>query len=147
MLQLNGGEVGDLTPEKEKKLVRKLWFTIVPIVFVVNATLFIDKDAISYSSLLGIFTDMGIDKAKYNNVQTFFYVGYLVGQIPSHLLFQRIPISKYITLATASWALISYCMLACKSYGGLSALRFFFGGSGIWYHALRRTHYQYVFHY
>lgn len=127
LLQLNGGEVGDLTPEKEKKLVRKLWFTIVPIVFVVNATLFIDKDAISYSSLLGVFTDMGIDKAKYNNVQTFFYVGYLVGQIPSHLLFQRIPISKYITLATASWALISYCMLACKSYGGLSALRLFLG--------------------
>lgn len=127
LLQQNGGDVGELTPEKEKKLVRKLWLTIVPTVFIVNATLFVDKDAISYSSLLGVFHDMGINKAKYNNIQTFFYVGYLVGQIPSHLLFQKIPISKYITLATAGWALISFCTLGCKSYAGMSVLRFFLG--------------------
>lgn len=127
LIQNYDGEIGELTPEKEKKLVRKLWLTVLPIVFVVNATLFIDKDAISYSSLLGVFHDMDINKAKYNNIQTYFYVGYLIGQIPSHLLFQKIPVSKYITLATGCWALISFCTLASKSYGGMSCLRFFLG--------------------
>lgn len=127
LVQEFGGDIPELTPEKERKLVRKLWLTIVPIVFIVNATLFIDKDAVSYASLLGIFPDMNIDKSKYNNIQTFFYVGYLVGQIPSHLIFQRVPISYYITGATAIWALISFATLGSKSYAGMSLLRFFLG--------------------
>lgn len=127
LIQSNGGEVGELTPEKEKKLFRKLLYTVLPIVFIVNATLFIDKDAISYTSLLGGFKDMHLTKQKYNNIQTYFYVGYLVGQIPSHLLFQKLPISKYITLATACWSLISFCTLASHSYAGMSVLRFFLG--------------------
>ncbi|KAH3669235.1 hypothetical protein OGAPHI_001356 [Ogataea philodendri] len=127
LIDQNGGKVAELTPEKEKKLKWKLWLTILPLVFVVNATLFIDKNAISYSSLTGVFKDMKLTKEDYNNTQTFFYVGYLVGQFPSHYLFQKFPISKYLTAATASWTLLSFCTLASKSYGGLSALRFFLG--------------------
>ncbi|TID13343.1 hypothetical protein CANINC_004941 [Pichia inconspicua] len=127
LVQKLDGKVPDFTPEQEKKLFRKLLFTIVPLVFMVNATLFIDKNAVGYSSLLGVFPDMNIDKAKYNNIQTFFYVGYFVGQVPSHLAFQKYPVSKYVTVITASWALISFCTLASKSYAGMSVLRLILG--------------------
>ncbi|VEU22874.1 DEKNAAC103951 [Brettanomyces naardenensis] len=127
LIEKNGGSVAELTPEKEKKLKRKLWLIIVPLVFLVNATLFIDKDAITYSPLLGVLKDMNMSKQDYNNVLTFFYVGYLLGQAPSHYIFQRIPLSKYISGTIAIWAILSFCTLGSKSYAGLSVLRFFLG--------------------
>jgi len=127
LIQQNGGDVGELTPEKEKKLRRKLWLTILPIVFIINATLFIDKDAISYSKLLGVYTDMNITANDYNNVLTYFYVGYILGQIPSHYLIQRLPISWYITGTLAIWSVLAFSTLASRSYGGLAATRFFLG--------------------
>lgn len=65
--QLNS-EVPELTPGKQKKLVKKLWLTIVPRTCLLNATLFIDKDAISYASLFGTFKCMGLNKSKFNNI-------------------------------------------------------------------------------
>lgn len=127
LIQQNGGSFGELTPEKERKLKRKLWLTIVPIVFVINATLFLDKDAISYSSLLGVYKDMHMDSDGYNNVLTFFYVGYILGQIPSHVLFQRLPMSWYVTGTLAIWSILALCTMGCKSYKGLVAIRFFLG--------------------
>ncbi|EGV60910.1 hypothetical protein CANTEDRAFT_132545 [Yamadazyma tenuis ATCC 10573] len=133
LIQKNGGTVAELTPEKERKLKIKLWLTIVPIAFLVNATLFIDKDAVTFSSLLGLFDDMGISSPDYNNIQTFFYLGYFVGQAPSHYLFQRFPVSKFISATLAVWAILSFCTLGCKSYAGMAVLRFLLGAfeSGI----------------
>lgn len=127
LIQKNGGDVGELTPEKEKKLVRKLWWTIVPITFVINATLFIDKDAITYSSLLGVYEDMHMDSDDYNNVLTFFYVGYILGQVPSHILFQKLPMSWYVTGTLGIWSVLAFSILGSTSYGGLAAIRFFLG--------------------
>lgn len=127
LVQKNGGDVGELTPEKEKKLKRKLWLTIVPMVFLINATLFIDKDAITFASLLGVFDDMKITSADYNNIQTFFYVGYIAGQAPSHYLFQKIPMSKYVAGTLLSWAVLSFATLGCKSYAGMAVLRALLG--------------------
>ncbi|KAG7714424.1 hypothetical protein KL929_004806 [Ogataea haglerorum] len=127
LMDQHDAEVAEISPEQEKKLVRKLWLTVLPLVCLVNATLFVDKNAISYASLTGVFQDMSLTKQDYNNIQTYFYVGYLLGQFPSHLAFQKLPISRYVTFVTATWCLLSLCTLGCKSYGGLSALRFFLG--------------------
>lgn len=85
-----------------------VWFTIFPIFFIVKETLFTDKDAISYSSLLGVFYDMGINKTKYNNVLTFFMSAIYWDKLRL-ICYSKMPIFKYITLAIASWALISFC--------------------------------------
>lgn len=126
-VQKNEGRIPELTREKERKLYRKLLLTVLPITFLVNATLFIDKDAIGYSSLLGVFEDLHMGTPQYNNVLTIFVCGYIAGSLPSHLLFQRIPMSKYITIATACWSLLCFCMLASKSFSGFAAIRFFLG--------------------
>ncbi|KAF6007848.1 hypothetical protein HII13_004522 [Brettanomyces bruxellensis] len=116
LISHSGDTIEPLTKEGEKKLKWKLWLTVLPLCFMVNATLFIDKDSISYSSLMGLWDDTGMNSADYNNVLTIFYVGYILGQIPSHYLFQRIPMSKFIVLTTALWSVLGYCMLGVKSY-------------------------------
>ncbi|GMF06441.1 unnamed protein product [Ambrosiozyma monospora] len=118
LLQQSGSEeLPDLTPAQEKKLYLKLWLTILPCCFFVNAILFTDKDAIAYSQLLGVWEDMHFGKQQYNNIQTYYYVGYILGQIPSHYLFQRLPLSKFISGVVFIWSLLSFCTIGSSSYG------------------------------
>lgn len=92
ILEDHGDEFGPLTPEKETKLRRKLYWHVMGLLSAINLLLFvccvqdamsiifadlfqIDKSTLGYSALLGLFEETGIDKAQYNNLGTFFYVG------------------------------------------------------------------------
>ncbi|CEP24426.1 unnamed protein product [Cyberlindnera jadinii] len=120
-------QAGELTPELEKKIVMKLWLTVFPIVFLVNFMLFLDKNAMSYATLLGMFEDLDLDQQKYSNLQTFLYLGYLLGQIPSHLIFQKIPLKYYVSGATLIWSFLTLIHLTCQNYSQLAAVRFLLG--------------------
>lgn len=75
IIEDHGSEFGPLTPEKEKKLRRKLYLHIMVLLSAINIVLFIDKSTLGYAALLGLFKETGISKAQYNNLNTFFYVG------------------------------------------------------------------------
>lgn len=120
-------EAGPLTPELEKRIKKKLWLIIFPVVFFVNFMLFLDKNAMGYASLLGLFKDANLDQEKYNNLQTIFYAGYIIFQIPSHYIFQRIRLSYYITGVTLVWTITTLTMLSAKNFAHLAAIRFFLG--------------------
>lgn len=120
-------EAGELTPELEKRIKRKLWFIILPIVSFVNFMLFFDKNAMGYASLLGMFEDLDLDQAKYNDLQTIFYAGYIVFQIPSHLLFQRVKLSYYIAGVTSVWTITTFTTLAAKNFTHMAIIRFILG--------------------
>ncbi|CCH45369.1 putative membrane protein [Wickerhamomyces ciferrii] len=122
-------QAGELTPELEARIKRKLWLIILPILFFVNFILFLDKNAFSYAALLGLFEDANLTQSTYNDIQTYFYVGYLLAQIPSHYIFQRIKLSWYITGVTAVWTITTFSMLAAKNYKHLIVIRFFLGFS------------------
>lgn len=120
-------EADPLTPEIEKRIKLKTWLFIFPIVFLVNFMLFWDKNAMGYASLLGLFEDADLDQEKYNNLQTVFYAGYIAFQIPSHLIFQRVRLSYYITGVTLVWTLTTLVQLSAKNFSQLVAIRFFLG--------------------
>lgn len=127
LFQEHEKEAGPLTPEIEKRIRLKTWIFIFPIIFLVNFMLFWDKNAMGYASLLGLFEDADLDQEKYNNLQTIFYAGYIVFQIPSHLIFQRVRLSHYITGVTLVWTLTTLVQLSAKSFSHLAVIRFFLG--------------------
>jgi hypothetical protein len=75
LIEAHGDEVGELTPEAEKKLRRKLYLHIMVLLSAINIILFIDKSTLGYAAVLGLFEETKITKAQYNNLNTFFYVG------------------------------------------------------------------------
>ncbi|KAJ9646095.1 uncharacterized protein PV06_01925 [Exophiala oligosperma] len=126
--QYGGGEVTQgLDRAGERRLNRKLYFILVPLLVLINLLLFIDKATLAYSSILGLFGETGIDGGKYNNLNTLFYAGYIIGQVPGHYLMQRIPLSRFMAGATFLWTLIVFLHCTASSYGDLIALRFFLG--------------------
>lgn len=120
-------EIPEITDEEEKNLSRKLRWIVVPIAFFINLLLYMDKSTLSYASIMSFFADTGLDKTKYNNVNTIFYVGYIVGQFPGHYLIQKLPVGRFLTGVIFLWSLIIFLHCTAYNYAGVIVLRFFLG--------------------
>jgi MFS family permease len=56
-----------------------------------------------------------------------FYFGYLFSQFPSGYLLQRLPIGKFLSIATICWGVILITTPACTSFAGIATNRFLLG--------------------
>lgn len=81
----------------------------------------------SYASILGVFDDTHINQAQYNNLNTIFYAGYIVAQVPGHVLIQRLPLRLFMAGSLFLWAALVLLHCTAHNYGGLICLRFFLG--------------------
>lgn len=120
-------DIPTISSTQEAVLSRKVYWIIFFWTFIVCLVLYMDKATLSYASILGLWEDTHVGQNEYNNVNTLFYVGFVVGQIPGTYLVQRLPLSKFLTFMLFSWTLLTFLTCCAKSYGGLIALRFFLG--------------------
>lgn len=132
-------------PERLKKLVRKIDFTIVPCMVAVYFLQFLwvwssftsspelmlwfrDKTTISYTAVMGLRQDTHLVGQDYSNVSMMFYIGFLVAELPTQFLAQRISkLGKYLGVNVMLWGLVLACMSACTSYAGLMVCRTILG--------------------
>lgn len=121
--------VEPLTEEEEKKFVKKNFAAVSLLTILVTLILFMDKSTIGYTTILGIYTDTGISKGDFNNLNSIFYAGYLIAQWPCHILMQKLPLGKYLAGSIFSWAIIVGLTGICNNYGSLMACRFFLGAT------------------
>jgi hypothetical protein len=69
---------------------------------------------------LGFIKDNHLTQAQYNNLGTFFYLGYLLGQLPHAIAFQKLPVAKYLAVMMFIWSLLVGMHAVGKNYHGLS---------------------------
>lgn len=120
-------DVPIITPAQEKRLSRKVFLRVLGLTFLINLIMYMDKATLSYSSIMGLWEATGLDQNKYNNVNTVFYVGFAVGQIPGTYLLQRLPLSRMMFGITFLWLLVIFLHCAAFNYAGVIVLRFFLG--------------------
>ncbi|KAF5630516.1 major facilitator superfamily domain protein [Fusarium sp. NRRL 52700] len=89
----------------------------------------IDKSTLGYAAILGLFEETGINKAQYNNLGTFFYVGYLAAQWPGHYLMQRLPFGKFVAGLVFIWGATILLHCVATKYAGLIVLRIALGAA------------------
>lgn len=121
------GTVSEITAEQEAKLSRKVTWIIMTLTCLVDLLLYMDKATLSYASIFEFWADTGLDQTKYNNINTIFYVGFIVGQIPGNYLLQKLPLGRFLFILTSLWTIIIFLHCAAYNYGGVIALRFFLG--------------------
>ncbi|GAV54682.1 hypothetical protein ZYGR_0AO00100 [Zygosaccharomyces rouxii] len=125
-MEEHDSEVPEITPDQERTLRRKVALIIVGFTFLIDLTLYSDKAVLSYDSILGLFQDTGLTQNTYNDANTLFYVGYLIGQL--NLIFvQKFPIGRVVAVMTGVWTLIMFLHCTAYNYQGIIALRFFLG--------------------
>ncbi|ORY57293.1 major facilitator superfamily transporter allantoate [Pseudomassariella vexata] len=127
VLQGADGEVIVLTPEEEKKLLRKIDLNLMPLLCIVYGLNYLDKTTVSYASIMGLKTDINLVGQDYSWVGSMFYFGYLAWEWPTNRLLQRFPLAKYSSFNVIMWGLTLCCLAAVKNFAGAMTVRFFLG--------------------
>ncbi|KAK8016755.1 hypothetical protein PG993_014944 [Apiospora rasikravindrae] len=117
----------DASPSETKRVLRKVDYRIVTILFTTYLLQYLDKNSINFASAFGLKEGTHLGKNEYQWLGSIFYFGYLVANFPSGYLLQRFPIGKLVSLTTIAWGVILITTPACTSFAGLAVNRFLLG--------------------
>ncbi|RYO25139.1 Thiamine pathway transporter [Alternaria tenuissima] len=120
-------DVGVLTPEDEQRLVRKIDWMIMPLMWCCYCLQYLDKTLVNYAAVMGLYEDANISTSQFSNLALFFYVSYLALEFPHGYGMQRLPTAKYLGAAVILWGLVTALTCVCKNYGALVATRVLLG--------------------
>ncbi|KAF1843189.1 MFS general substrate transporter [Cucurbitaria berberidis CBS 394.84] len=125
------GLAASLSPERrqqvEKTLKRKLdaRCSLFVVIYIMN---YLDRNNIAAARLGGLQEDLGITNTQYATCLSILYVGYILMQIPSNIIINRIPRpSLYISIVMLLWGMISTLSGNTSNFAGMVAVRFFIG--------------------
>ncbi|THW75497.1 major facilitator superfamily transporter [Aureobasidium pullulans] len=98
------GEGVEMTAEDEKRLVRKIDWMIMPLMWCCYVAQYLDKTLINYAAVMGLYEDANITKADFSNLAWIFYVSYLAFEFPHGYGMQRFPTAKYLGIMVSAVA-------------------------------------------
>ncbi|OCF45725.1 nicotinamide mononucleotide permease [Kwoniella heveanensis CBS 569] len=120
-----------LSPEEfnaaEKKLLRKIDFTLLPTLFVLLILNYLDRNALASARVQGIEKSLGMKGTQFNTAISLLFVGYILGQIPSNMILSRSRPSIYLSVCVMVWGVVSLCTGFVKNYHQLLAVRILLG--------------------
>ncbi|KAF5343364.1 hypothetical protein D9756_011621 [Leucocoprinus leucothites] len=109
----------DIDPAAEKKLLRKLDFTLLPLFWLIYCANFIDRTAIGNARIAGLEKDLGMEGFDFNIALTAFYLSqYIVVEVPSNLVLKRIG-SIWIAYLVIAFGAVSLGSAFMRTYAEL----------------------------
>ncbi|CAK1366786.1 unnamed protein product [Cercospora beticola] len=121
------GELIDIDEATNKRLRKIIDWNLMPIMCTIYGLQYLDKTTLSYASIMGLQTDLGLVGDNYQWLGSMFYFGYLAWEYPTNRLLQRLPLGKYSAVCIILWGLVLACFAAAKDFSGAVAIRFFLG--------------------
>ncbi|KAF4550591.1 MFS-type transporter-like protein 44 [Elsinoe fawcettii] len=103
-----------LTPENNKRVLRKIDINILPVILAIYFLQALDKD----TNLVG---------QQYSWLGAIVYVAQLVAQPVIAYILVKFPLGKFMAATTLCWGISLTCMTAAHNFGGLMASRMFLG--------------------
>lgn len=116
-----------LTPDENRRLLRRIDLYLVPVMLFSYLFQTLDKSALSYSSIMGLQTDLHLTGLTYSWASSIYYLGYLVFSYPASYLIVRFPVGKLIGGACTAWGAVLLCTTGTTNAAGLLVARFFLG--------------------
>ncbi|KAL9931921.1 hypothetical protein V8E36_009236 [Tilletia maclaganii] len=113
------------TAAKEKKVLRKIDFLIVPIFSLLYLLSFLDRTNIGAAKIEGLVPALGIKD--YNNVLTIFFVGYVIAEIPANIVLKRTSPPLWLPTLTFVWGVVMTLHGVVENEASFYAVRFFLG--------------------
>ncbi|KAL4808288.1 major facilitator superfamily domain-containing protein [Aspergillus unguis] len=120
-------EVLQLTPEEDKRILRRIDLYLLPIMAVSYMFQFLDKSALSFTAILGLEEDLHLEGNDYSWASSIYYFGYLAASYPAALLLVRFPVGKMIATSIIVWGAVLMLTSTAFNDRGLIAVRFFLG--------------------
>ncbi|KAL2704397.1 hypothetical protein AAEP93_005468 [Penicillium crustosum] len=117
----------EVDSHETRKVLRKIDMFLLPILAFTYMIQFLDKSCISYAALWGMKEDAHLVNDQYSWLTTIFYLGYMAGEFPINMLFQKFDIAKTCGIFIILWGATLLCMTAGHNFAGLATARLFLG--------------------
>ena len=91
------GNVADVETPEARKVRWKIDCVLLPLLGVCYMLQFLDKQTLSYASLLGILEDVNLVDSQFSWTASIFYFGFIFWSYPTVYLSVRLPIGKYLS--------------------------------------------------
>ena len=121
------GQLEEVDPVAEAKLVRKLDIFIIPVVMLLYLLSFLDRVNIGNARLYHMEKDLGLVGNKFQIAVSILFVTYILSELPSNLVLKKLRPSRWIAFITTAWGIIATLTGVVQNYGGLIACRLFLG--------------------
>jgi MFS transporter, ACS family, tartrate transporter len=95
----------------EKSAMRKVYLRILPLTVVMYFLCYIDRINVSFAALT-MNKDIGLDALTYGLSSSAFYLGYVVFEVPSNLIMDKVGAQLWLARIMITWGLIS-ALTAC----------------------------------
>lgn len=116
-----------VTPEDDKRVLRKIDLHLLPVILFVYCLQSLDKTTLSYASVFGLIEDTNLKGHEFSWLGSVVYVAQLVFQPIVAYSLVRFPVGKFITVMVFCWGAVLCGMTAAHSFGGLMAARLLLG--------------------
>ncbi|KAF2641277.1 MFS general substrate transporter [Massarina eburnea CBS 473.64] len=121
------GQLEEVDPVAEGRLVRKLDLHLVPVVMLLYLLSFLDRVNIGNARLYGLEADLGLNAQQWQVAISILFVTYILSEVPSNLVLKKLRPSRWIAFITIAWGIIAALTGVVHNYGGLVACRILLG--------------------
>ncbi|PYH68364.1 vitamin H transporter [Aspergillus vadensis CBS 113365] len=118
-----------LSPEEDRRILRKIDICLLPLMSISYMLQFLDKQALSFTSILDLPGDLHLSGDEFAWASGIYYFGYMVAACPAAMLMVRWHVGKTIAISICIWGVILTVTAACDSAAGLLVERFFLGAA------------------
>jgi len=116
------------TRRLKAEVLAKVTWRLVPLLFSLYVVAYVDRINIGFAALQ-IKSFLGMGDAGYGFAAGIFFAGYVVFQLPSNLIMERVGARRWIAVLMMAWGLISSCMIFARAPWHLHVLRFLLGSA------------------
>jgi len=123
----NANEQVVVSEADNKRILRKIDLTILPIMLGVYFLQQLDKSTLSYASVFGLVKNAHLGGQDYSWLGSIVYVAQLVMQPIVAFFLVKLPTGKFAAVMVLCWGIVLSCMSIAKDFKGLMVARFFLG--------------------
>ncbi|KAF8159942.1 MFS general substrate transporter [Crassisporium funariophilum] len=125
--KVNGTGESAVDIELERQAVRKLDYTILPVMTMFYLLSFLDRANIGNARVAGLQKDLNLSDHQYQICVTVLFVPYIAAELPSNLLLRKIGPSILMPTLLTTWGVMVTLQGLVTSYAGLVVVRAFLG--------------------
>ncbi len=116
----------DSVQAAEAAVLRKVTLRLIPFLFLLYVLNILDRSnvAMAKKAMMG---DLGLSDAAYGLGAGLFYAGYVLFEVPSNLILNKVGARSWIARILISWGLVSSCMMFVTGKWSFYALRVLLG--------------------
>ncbi|KAI0722253.1 MFS general substrate transporter [Cerioporus squamosus] len=119
---------GEIPESKtERRLLLKIDWFILSYCCLMYFSNYLDRSNVANAYVSGMKEELNMHGTEYNQINTIFTCGYIVGMIPNNLMLQVVPPRIWFPAMQIIWGVLTFCTSAATTVQQIYAIRFFQG--------------------